>query len=525
MTRPNILVVMTDQQKADTLAIYGNTHTQTPAIDSIASSGVVVGGHICNYPACTPARATFHTGRYSHTTRVRANHLHLPEREITLPAVLKSAGYEIALVGKNHVFSDGSLGSQFRDGGLALMDWPRQIDEFEQFTKDLSQTIPLANQKRMFDHWFQADHFGPQGPKFNDLRQFSLRPELWRSHAATAVTPFPPGHTTSAVLGTEAAKFISARKGAEKPWFLWLSFPDPHSPYHVPEPFYSMYDPADVMIPPHDSLESKPERQRIGSRMCGVRGYDERLIREATRTQYAMVSAIDAALSEAIDALEISGQRENTIVLYTTDHGAYVGDHGAWHKGLAFYDCLTRLPLMISWPGTLRPGTSHSGFFEQVDVMPTLLSLAGINIPPGVQGRSMAEPLQGNAPLREMAFSEAGEPGEPVGWDQLPFIPDSPLDDRYFGWDGFQEAWVGRAKMVRNQRWKYVWYANCDEELYDLQDDPDELSNIAGATEHDELKRELKDALLEWTVETEDTLPLHSRNIYLEDLVTGNFPF
>src|SRR5688500_10728351 len=104
--RPNVLVVMTDQQKADTLAIYGNRHTRTPAIDALASGGVVVDNGICNYPACTPARAAFHTGRYPHTNRVRANHIHLPDREITLPQVLKRAGYETALIGKNHAFAD-----------------------------------------------------------------------------------------------------------------------------------------------------------------------------------------------------------------------------------------------------------------------------------------------------------------------------------------------------------------------------------------------------------------------------------
>jgi arylsulfatase A-like enzyme len=520
---PNIMLVMTDQQKADTLALYGNRHTHTPAVERLAERGVVVDGHICNYPACTPARATVHTGRYPHTTRVRALHIHLPPSEITLPEVLRAAGYRTGLIGKNHVFADGGVGTVTRDGALALRDWPTDLAELAALGEQLGREDALVDRRDLFDTWWPADHFGPAGPEHADLRAFATQGWLWRSHAATATTPFPPERCTSSLLADEAVEFVTAAD--ERPWFLWLSFPDPHNPYHAPEPYASRYAPESVDLPSHDPLDGKPERQRIAQHMCGMHNATEEDVRRAVAMQYAMVDFVDDSLGRVLDALDRAGAASQTIVVFTTDHGAYVGDHGAMHKSVAFYDSLVRLPFVLSWPGTLAPRRLERGFLEQVDLLPTLLDLAGVPCPPGVQGRSLAAALAGDGPLRERAFAECGERRDPVGWDDLPFVPESPLDGRYFGWDGFVEGWWGQGKMVRTDDWKYAWYANGDEELYDLRADPDELVNLAGDGRYADLRRDCRDALLEWCVRTEDELPLHSWHVRMDDVLGGNFPW
>lgn len=523
---PNLLLVMTDQQKADTLGIYGNPLVRTPAIDRLEADGVVVEQAVCNYPACTPARATVHTGRYPHTTRVRANHLHLPVTEITLVDILRRAGYTTALIGKNHVFADGRPISQFRVGGLALRDWPRSTVDVVAAADRLAAEVTMDDRRsELFDEWFGADHFGPAGEEFADLRRFSLEPWLWRSHGASGTTPFAAEHCTSHVLGERAAAWVRAQADGERPWFAWLSFPDPHNPYAAPEPYASMYAPDAVTVPPTDTLEGKPERQRVARRMCGMDEPDDDVTRRAVATTWGMVSAIDAAVGAVLDALEATGQRENTIVVFTTDHGGYVGDHGAWHKAPAFYDCLIRIPLLLSWPGTLSPSRYDRGFVEQVDLLPTLLSMAGLPTPPGVQGLDLSSALAGGDGHRLTAFSEVGEAGEPLGLGDLPFVPESALDDRWFPWDGFQEAWVGQGKMVRTANWKYAWYANGDEELYDLDADPDELMNRAADPATADLRAGLRDELLRWTVASEDQLPLHAGNIHLDDALTGRLPF
>lgn len=523
--RPNILLVMTDQQKTDTLGLYGNGVVRTPILDQLAEEGIVVDGHICNYPACTPARATVHTGRYPHTTRVRALHIHLPPSEITLPEVLRGAGYRTGLVGKNHVFPDGGVGGIFRDGSLALRDWPVTLPGLFETMRELASEGRIADRRDLFDTWFQADHFGPQGGEFAALRQFATQGWLWRSHAAVATTPFPAESCTSAVLGHRAAEFIRAGAGGEQPWFLWLSFPDPHNPYLAPEPYASMYDPAEVDLPPHDSLEGKPERQRIAHHMSGMHRATEEQLRRAVAMQYGMVSFVDDGLGRALAALRESGQEQETIVVFTSDHGGYVGDHGGMHKSVAFYDALIRLPFVLSWPGTLTPGRLEHGFLEQVDLMPTLLELAELPTPPGVQGRSAADAFGGSAALRPEAYAECGERRDPVGWEDLPFEPDGPLDGRYFGWDGFVEGWWGKGKMIRTEEWKYAWYANGDEELYDLAADPHELRNLAGLEEHRALCSGFRDRLLAFCVESEDDLPLHAWHYRMEDVLTGNFPW
>jgi arylsulfatase len=523
--RPNVLMVMADQLKASMLPMWGDKLAKTPHLDGLAADGVVVDEAICNYPACTPARATIHTGRYPHTTRVRANHIHLPDNEITLPMLLRDAGYATALIGKNHVFADGSPRSQFRVGGLALADWPAAAVDLAAFGVTIPAPAPFIDQRTMFDEWFGANHFGPDGPEWADHRAFALQPHVWRNAAGSAVDPFPVERTTSYVLGERGADWVRRNADADKPWFCWLSFPDPHNPYIAPEPYASMYDPADVRLPAYDDLENKPERQRIARRMCGMDNPDESAIRQAITMSYAMVTGIDAAIGRVLDALDETGQRDNTIVVFLTDHGGYLGDHGAWHKAPAFYDCLIRMPLIVSWPGTLAARRAGNGFVEQVDLMPTLLDFAGLQTPPGVQGRSMAGALAGTSAARPEAFAEVGEAGEPVTWSDLPFTPDSPLDDRWFPWDGFQETWIGQGKMIRSGRWRYAWWANGEEELYDVDADPDELANLAAAGEHRELVRDLRDRLLLWAVQSEDQLPVHSSNIYLADAVTGRLPF
>jgi arylsulfatase len=523
--RPNILLIMTDQQKADSLAVYGNQHVKTPAIDRLAREGIVVDGMICNYPACTPGRSAVMTGRYPHTNGVRANHLHLPEHELSLPVLLDQAGYRQGLVGKNHVFPDGTIWSQFRVGRLALREYenlPRQ----PRVEADLRAEGLLADQRSLFETWETASHFGPDGDDFVDLRAFASRREHWRSFAAAETLPFPADRCTSAVLGDRAATFVRDGAQDERPWFLWLSFPDPHNPYLAPEPFASMYDPDVVDIPPDDPMTDKPERHAISKRMNGMQDDPEDIIRKAVAMQYGQVSAIDDGIERVLRALDETGQRENTIVVFTTDHGGYVGDHGSWHKSLAFFDCLIRLPMIVSWPGTLAPRRLTDGFMEQVDVLPTLLDFIGLKEPPGVQGRSMAAAFTDGAPvLRDVAFAEGGEAGTPVTWDDLPFMPDDPLDSRYFGWDGFLEAWIGQGKMLRSATHKYVWWANGEEELYDLVADPGELRNIAAREDALAFKIDAKDQLLQWTVATEDQLAPHTFNVGFDDVLYDRLPF
>ena len=523
--QPNVLMVMADQLKAAMLPTYGDPVARMPALDRLAATGVVVEEAVCNYPACTPARATIHTGRYPHTTRVRANHIHLPEHEITLPMLLRAAGYATALIGKNHVFADGSPRSQFRVGGLALADWPAAAVDLAAFGVTVPAPAPFADQRAMFDEWYGANHFGPDGPEWAEQRAFALQPSVWRNAAGSAVSPFPVERSTSHVLGERASSWVARQADTDRPWFCWLSFPDPHNPYVAPEPFASMYDPAEVPLPAYDDLDDKPERQRIARRMCGMDEAHEDVVRRAVAMSYAMLSGVDAALGRVLDTLDSTGQRERTIVVFLSDHGGYLGDHGAWHKAPAFYDCLIRMPLVVSWPGTLPARRLADGFVEQVDLMPTLLDLAGLPTPPGVQGRSMAGALAGTSAARPEAFAEVGEAGDPVTWDDLPFLPDSPLDERWFPWDGFQEAWVGQGKMIRTGRWRYAWWANGEEELYDVVADPDELVNLAAGGEHRDLIRDLRDRLLLWAVTSEDQLPVHAGNIYLDDAVASRLPF
>jgi arylsulfatase len=469
---PNIVVIMTDEQKVDSLGLYGNPVVRTPALERLAARGVLFDHAFVPYPVCVPSRVSFFTGRYPHAHGSRANPILMESREIHLPGFCKERGYRLGLVGKNHCFR--------------------------------------AEQLAAFDDVYEVSHRGPvqpsADPEIEAAKAFQAQPWLLLGPCASAINPFSPEKCGTALIGERAARFV--RESRDRPFFLWVSFADPHTPFQAPEPYASLYRPEEVILPPKDDLRGKPERQRIARHMFGMDDVEEDVLRRVGAIYWGMVRFIDDQVKRLLETLEETGLLDDTLIVFTADHGEYLGEHGLIRKSNALYDCLVRVPLIVSWPSQVRAGERRPELVETVGVLPTILDLLDWPTPTGVQGQSFAPLLRGEGGyVREAVFAEVGFEGQPVGWGELRDIPTGPLDYRFFPWGARGEAWRGRGKMVRTRDWKLVRYETGEGELYALGEDPYELRNRIDDPACGPVVRELETRLLRWLIASEDTLP------------------
>ena len=237
---------------------------------------------------------------------------------------------------------------------------------------------------------------------------------------------------------------------------------------------------------------------------------------------YGMIRYLDDAIGEILRTLDETGLADNTIVIFTADHGDYAGEHGLMLKSGTFYDSMTRVPLIVSWPGGLEGGTTRDELVSNIDIMPTVASLVGVDAPEPVYGRLM--PGAGGT-AREAVFAEHGAGGPRILMSDLPKYPDytDPNPVVYFRLMHARNA-EGRPKMVRTDRWKYI-YDPMDpvDELYDMEADPWELTNLAGQPSMAATKQESREMLLRWAVMTEDhsPTPLYSEPDTLRDTRDG----
>ena len=487
MEKPNILLIQVDQCSAESLGLFGNPLVRTPALEKLASRGITFQKAYCNYPACSPSRSSMFAGRYCSSLGIHANHMLLDPREQSLAHVLKDGGYTTALIGKNHAFRDGT-----KDGE----------DELH----------------RLFDHVVQGGHGGmvegyEDDPEVQEAKQWAVE-HCWKSPIPYGTNPVRKEKQGSWLLGDESIKYLRLQateqaEGEQQPFFLWLSFPDPHTPYQVAEPYASLYKPEDVPLPPKDDHSSKTERQRVAYIMDAMATATDDHMRRVRATHYGMINLIDDCLGRLVQTLEETGLEENTLILFTADHGDSMGAHGFVQKLNMFYDSFTRVPLLFSWPGRIKTGDTQE-LAELVDIMPTLLDFAGLEIPPGVQGKSLKPFLTGSIDsTKAFIVMESGEDGLPLKASELPYWPKDVWDESCFVWCAYREAWLGRGRSIRTEEWKLNVYADGEGELYNMKEDPDELKNLYRNESLQSLVMELKEQLLYWMLNHQDTLPIN----------------
>lgn len=482
MDTPHIVVIMADQLKASALGIYGNPACPTPNLERLASEGVTFDCAITPHPLCVPARVAFWTGKYPHQTGCRRNETLMPEGCNHAFRSWRERGYRCALIGKNHCFEERDYRELFETwlelghGGLSRSGMQKGAWVVD--------TGPLEEVHRQADEVLT-------GP--------------YRHLACYTPDIAPEAHTTG-IATAQAEAFIEAN--AESPFALWVSFPAPHEPYIVPESYFDRIDPGLIELPPWslEELEALPARSRFLYRMLNA-GNDRTGLAQAVQGYLANALFVDDAVGRIVSTIEKAGIRDNTILVFCSDHGDFAGEHNMTIKGGCFYDCLTRVPLLMSWPDRIPVNLRVECPVSLVDVIPTICALTGNTDLPTTGGL----PLPGctDTPGRVAAFGEYG-----AGMELLPTEIERATLERYSGLDAvmatlqWREA-EGRRKMVRTGRWKYT-HDPMDpiDELYDLESDPGERWNLASDPRHAEVISGLRSLLLDWSIRTEDAIPV-----------------
>lgn len=471
-TRPNILLIYADQQRYDTIGALGNDVIHTPNLDRLAAEGVAFTHATTPSPVCMPARWSLHAGQWTTTHRCYSNH-HPGLRPATdLPRVLREAGYSVGLSGKNHSFLQ-----------------PSEFDFWEE------RPLPLDDSAyRVRQTWI------------NEVQRTQY-PRLAEEPVPGGVSADPARAKTDAAM-----RFLDSFCGGDRPFFLWLSYVHPHTPYMVPEPYFSMYRNAPIPEPVVEAeglrASGKPYRQVFHQRNNdAILPFTRQQVMTMRQVYYGQISLLDAEVGRLLDYLDERGLTEDTLIVFTSDHGDYMGDHGLLTKSPALYDCLVRVPLIVRWPRYVDENRQDDRFASHVDLMPTFAAAAGVSRPEQAQGTDLLPYLRdggtGGA-IRPAAYSEYGLPGLPydeeriamsTGFDRIRFV--NPMND-LLPWEGNPVSLAGRMRMVRTHEWKYVEETEGTCELYDLINDPHELTNLWGQPAHTEAQSELENRLCAW---------------------------
>ena len=476
--RPNILWVMTDQQRWDTLAANGNPLIRTPNLDRLAAEGANFTHMFVQAPVCVPSRVSFFTGRYPHSHRNRVNYTPLSRSEVLIQSRLREAGYTTASIGKLHYWPPNAVEAR-RTGfdHVELHDGVSNLDRFSDYAKWRNANDPQAE---AFHYRAVADDITPGSNPFRAMIDDEFTDTTW--------------------VGRRTRQRLKELAKAEKPFFLFASFWKPHSPFETCVPFDRMYDNADIPLPEPCTLDDIKQLPLPLQKLIlrGEPRYDmsaERL-RWIYRSYYGAISHIDREVGLILATLKELGQAENTIVVFTSDHGDQLLEHGLMGKN-CFFEASVRVPLMIRFPGRVRPG-QYDELVESVDVLPTLFELAGLPEPYECQGRSLA-PLISETDreyvARDAVFCENVIPE---------VITSSTWDFRFEKGRGIKGVRHPDAKMVRTRQWKYNYYPAGYAELYDLTNDPHEMRNLHDVAEFRDIEQELKNRLLHWLVTADE---------------------
>ena len=456
--RPNILWYCADQQRWDTIGALGNPHVHTPSLDRLVREGTAFTHAYCQAPICTPSRASFLTGKYPSTIHVNTNgNTHFPADERLVTRRLADAGYDCGLVGKLHL------------AGAALRPEPRVDDgyRFFQFSH-----APRNDWPKLHDY---ADWIREQGRDPDEV----LRPKSRRQGPLHEPGPDPEHDNVPVALHQttwcteKALEFIGngdGQRAAGQPWMASVNPYYPHPPFNPPWEYYRRFDPDSLPGPHFRESDLATQGSLSGVDFQSTpKNPDAFPAKKIQAAYYAQIEFLDHELGRILDALDRSGERENTLVVFTSDHGEALGDHGLTQKGCRFYDGLVRVPLIFSMPGAVKSGRVSDALVELTDIMPTLMQVAGLPIPEGTQGRSLLPILTGAAPPdrhRDFVRSE--------------YYDAVDLPNRTFG------------TMYRDRRWKLcVYHGLTAGELYDLEDDPHEHTNLWDSPEHEAVKLDL----------------------------------
>jgi len=476
----NVLFLFTDQQRMDQCGCYGNEITRTPTFDALAASGVRFTHAMSPSPVCTPARGSIQTGLQPHNHgqifnpefKQNGGARFIEDDKPWMARLLKQQGYRCGHVGKWHVGGDidpnpnnpANYGYDDDTPYFWGYGFPMQNEAYLDYLRGLG-----------VDGW-KLDHkiLNKHGRPFASVQEGPKE----------AAIPYFLAHETKRKLDQFCA--------GDDPFFLSINFWGPHAPYHFPQEVYDLYKGVDFPI--DDSFDhgfaGKPYILEQLSRTWGMDQMDHDTLNVLLGLDAAYTTAIDEACGQVVDRLREHGKLEETLIVFTSDHGSYNGSHRGWDKGIGMYDCLTRIPMVVS-NAAITPGVNDE-FVELVDLPATFLDVAGVNAAEqGMDGQSLlpaVDPGEHRPAFKQSEYFIAAHPGHMTTCHQ---------------------------RMVRSKTHKYIYNFGAPAEFYDLVNDPLELNNVADAPEHQQEIERMRDILWQWSKDNNDRF---ARSFMLRDV-------
>ncbi len=418
--RPNILLVLPDQMRGQAMSVMGNPDVKTPHMDRLASEGVLFRNTFANTPVCCPARAILQTGQYTHRNGMVANDLRLREDHTSIAEILSGEGYQTGFIGKWHL-----------DGGQRQPGY-----------------VPPGPRRQGYEFWAanscSHQHFANR--YYRDTDQ-----------------GFPMEKYESEVWTDLALEFLGDRAADEQPFLLMVQMGPPHNPYKAPDKYEAMYDPANITLRPNwaEGTPKAPGAAEIAS-------------------YYAMITDVDDQLGRMMNRLEETGLAEDTIVLFSSDHGDMLGSQGMRLKRKPWEESI-RVPGILRYPRKVKAGRQEDALFSHIDFVPTLLSMCGVASPSAMQGTD----------LSEFVLGSSGESPEAAFFQIFgPYIS-----------GGVEAGWRG----LRTQRYMYARYRDRPWVLYDLDEDPYEQNNLATDAAAKPILDDMDARLTAWMGKTGDS--------------------
>jgi arylsulfatase len=462
--RPNVIIFYVDELRATALKLYRADGVDTPNLRRLASRGVTFENSFTAHPLCMPARASLWTGLYSHTHRSGCNQMPLADDHPSMAGIFRDAGYQLGLFGKNHCFTPAQMNRWFAvDCSFNSGLWKQALSP------------ALAAEIRKHRQWIAAQNGLPASAPFP--------PEIFDTHIATE----------------RALEFID--RAGDQPFLAWISISDPHPPYQAPERFVAQVPPGRLTLPPFRDGEMKTRNTRMQIFDYLVRGSElsESFLRNYLAIYYAMTLFVDWELGRVMDLLDRKRLTENTVVLFTADHGDFAAEHHLREKTGSLVDSMVRVPLVCSWPGHVPQGHRQSALVSQVDIMPSLLEFCGLAAPGGMEGRRL--PFGGRDGRRSFVYAEYGNGDAEFTWEDARKIGPAPTLGTYsLSRPGEQEALAkreraGRLQMIRTTTHKLIQDSTGEIEFHDLVRDPHELENVHGRPAYRTLESQLREKL------------------------------
>ncbi len=463
--KPNVLFICTDQMRADAMGCSSDNLVHSPNLDRLAAEGCRFERAMTPDPVCVPARATMITGNYPHRcTGIKNNSGAVKADQTVMPKYFADHGYATYAAGKLHYVPYSPPGEERLTHGfeqVSIMESGRMLAQFD----------PKGELTGVEDYYDYLSDVGWHG--------YTRAHGIGNNDIHPGVSPLPEEHFVDTWVGTTTLKNLEQHRQAkaDKPFFMFMSFPKPHAPYDPPEPYHAIHDPRKMPAPlvaKGNTLRSHNKEQESITHGWPIFSPEMKAVSKAY--YYGLISCLDAQIGRVLDDLKANGELDNTIIIFTSDHGDMLGDFGYFAKS-CFYRGSVEVPLIFRYPEKIKAGLVSDAFAGLQDIFPTLTSLAGIPFSDeNIDGDNLATVLDGTGELQRDYF--------------VSYYADTPE----------------QTIMITDKYYKYIYAERgAIAEFYDLAQDPNELENIINAPAAKPEIDRLKTALQQWLKENGET--------------------